>query len=198
MANITAKDDADAAEITQKNQKPLGDPDQGSDTAFSATVKSIDGFSVHGSVRGVIDPLSEIEMISRELAERADLLHEAQEVLKPRERPGRRGNLTRLRETVTLNWHPEGTEKFTETVFLVADEADFDILVGKSYTDFQGIFEDPNLDVYAFRLPWSRKTRGKLFLTPFFGPCWANPCFRAGRGGHETKGGGQKGEPGSS
>jgi hypothetical protein len=83
------------------------------------------------------------------------------EIEKPRSFQGRRGRLCEAKNKIPLTWHPVGSEKTITTDFFILMDSESEVVLGREFVDFQGIFHDLDLDVSPFRLPGMKKSRGK-------------------------------------
>jgi hypothetical protein len=86
---------------------------------------------------------------------------EESEIEKPRPFRGRRGLQLESRSKIALEWRPVGSEKWVITEFYIVLDGESEVVLGKEFVDFQGIFHDLDLDMSPFRLPGMKRSRGK-------------------------------------
>jgi hypothetical protein len=88
---------------------------------------------------------------------------EESEIEKPRPFRGRRGLQLEAKSKIALEWRPVGSEKWVTTEFNIVMDGESEVVLGKEFVDFLGIFHDLDLDVSPFRLPGMKKSRSKHF-----------------------------------
>jgi hypothetical protein len=98
-------------------------------------------------------------------AKTSGILEGAEEIMKPKEVVGPGGRLVRPTQEVEVRWtvlSGEDVDKTQNTRFYILDSAEVrkNMVLGKSYADFDGIFGNHETSVYKWKLP--HKSRSKL------------------------------------
>ncbi|KAF2115036.1 hypothetical protein BDV96DRAFT_687765 [Lophiotrema nucula] len=140
--------------------------------AMLASIRSETDENAQPILWGSLDLEAEAEFITYSAAKRYKLLDQSETILKPKELRGPGGNLVRPTQELDLRWYllsSSGThsDKHQSTRFYILDPPEtkgikrsHDIVLGKDYADFEGIFGSQDTSVYRFRLPYrSRRVR---------------------------------------